>query len=115
MAANTIKTADRLTKCNCCGELIQIGEKIKFKEITRSGGRSNGGYGTAKTINTGKFVVTCHSCRDRSKLMNSEKVLKSYIEDLNTLDSDAPETLKQHIVNTIEFYKKEVAELKQYV
>lgn len=111
----TIKTADRLTKCNCCGAMIQIGEKIKFKEITRSGGRSNGGYGTSKTINTGKFVVICYSCKDRSKLANAEKMLMLSIADLQSLDNTAPEALKNHIINTIEFYKKEIEELRQYI
>lgn len=115
MNTQTIKTADRLTKCNCCGELIQIGDKIKFKEITRSGGRSNGGYGTSKTISTGSFVVICYSCRDRSKLANSQKVLDLYIADLNSLDDSAPDTLKNHLINTIEFYKREVNELRQYI
>lgn len=110
-----IKLADRLTKCNCCGAMIQIGEKIKFKEITRSGGRSNGGYGTARTIKTGAFVVTCYSCLDRSKLENAEKMLMLSIADLQSLDNTAPDALKNHINSTIEFYRKEIQELKQYI
>lgn len=111
----TIKQADRLTKCNCCGAMIQVGEKIKFKEITRSAGRTNGGYGTAKTIKTGAFVVTCYSCLDRSKLEKAQQMLKIEQDDLQSLPSDAPQAWIDVILANIEFYKKQIEELKSYV
>lgn len=110
-----IKLADRLTKCNCCGAMIQIGEKIKFKEITRSGGRSNGGYGSTKTIKTGAFVVTCYSCLDRSKLENAQQMLKIHQDDLQSLPIDAPQAWIDLSLTNIEFYKKQIEELKNYV
>ena len=75
-------------KCCKCGDKIQAGKAITWHEITRSGGRSNGGYGSAITIKTGKFLPACKICGYDERMAKLDKSLadaEKYITDCYTL------------------------------
>lgn len=70
------------TKCCKCSDLIKAGQHMQWHEVTRSGGRSNGGYGSSITIKTGKFLPQCMVCQfdERiTKITNTITAIQNHI------------------------------------